>query len=294
MRSRSAKHAVRLSGGIGNQLFQAAYGLALRERTGQEVELDATWFDLAHDRDLSNFERPRLAELGFCALPIRNSLVGRRGTGAGKVLNIVNRQVFARTGYSFGPLLHVGYWQSENHFAEIFSEVAGSLSLPAPTSPESRRTEAKIRSSRQSVSVHVRRGDYLKTDAMADCSSLYQRRAIAQVDANADVFLFSDDIEHCKTEFADLEGATFVDDSASDLEDMSLMSLCDSHVIANSSFSWWAAWIGEQRATGDCRVIAPTPWFNLDGMDRRLRRYLEPDTIIPERWTVLADPGASQ
>lgn len=293
MSEHGAKHAIRLSGGLGNQLFQAAYGLALRDRLGEDVELDLGWYDQSHGRPLGSFERYRLGELGFSALPVRTSLLQRRGSGFGKLLNLANLQLHSRMGFALGPVLHVGYWQSEDHFADAIEEVAGSFSLPAPTSDGGRRTEAMIRRSERPVSVHVRRGDYLNTDSLAVCTPLYYRAALERVGHDADVFFFSDDIDYCKAEFSDLEQVTFVDDTVSDLEDMALMSACSAHVIANSTFSWWAAWFGERQSTSTRQVIAPEPWFNLDLADRTLSRYIDPKGMVPLRWLTINDPGAS-
>ena len=290
------KHSVRLTGGLGNQLFQASHALALRQRTGETVSLDLDWFDGGDgpDQPLSPFQRYRLPELGFDSLPTESSKGRSRQSIIRKVTNRANLQLDAKFGRSVGSLVHRGYWQSERHFEDVVEVVAAAFQLPTLTSASGQDVEADIQSVERSVSIHVRRGDYLHFDGLPVCSSAYYRAALSIVGSYTKVFVFSDDIEYCKAEFADLEEVTFVDNTESDLEDMALMSMCDAHVIANSTFSWWAAWFGEQASPTERVVVAPAPWFNIEAMDHVLSRHLEPDHIVPDRWRVLLDPDVSQ
>jgi hypothetical protein len=136
----------------------------------------------------------------------------------------------------------------------------------------------KILSS-NSVSIHVRRGDYLQliNERLLVCDSHYYERAIDEIARrieNPCFFIFSDDIEWCKIQFSYLPEKTFIDwnRNFNSYKDMHLMSLCKYNIIANSSFSWWAAWLNNYPQK---IVIAPRLWFN----DRQDLSYVPPSWI---------------
>ena len=116
------------------------------------------------------------------------------------------------------------------------------------------------------VSIHVRRGDYVNNPFYVDLSkSDYYERAM-KFFPDADFLVFSDDIEWCKRQDV-FEGCEF-SEGLSDLDDFNLMASCNGHIIANSSYSWWAAYLGNGK------VIAPRAWYT-DGVER---------TVVPSEW----------
>jgi hypothetical protein len=121
------------------------------------------------------------------------------------------------------------------------------------------------------VSVHVRRGDYLKfADVHPACSSDYYNLALEDIGAVNNILVFSDDIDWCRSNL-DIKNALYITEE--DYIELYMMSFCRNNIIANSSFSWWAAWLGDS----DKRVIAPSVWFGPKGPQ-------DVQDIVPERW----------
>ena len=177
-----------------------------------------------------------------------------------------------------------GYWQSERYFAQVADRVRHDLTLEKPPAGRDAELLAEIAAG-NAVSLHVRRGDYV-TDPAASathgvCPLDYYRRAIAFIAervADPVFFLFSDDPEWTRANL-DLGGAaTLVDHNGPDRghEDLRLMSHCDHHIIANSSFSWWGAWLDPRPQK---MVVAPRQWFRDASKDT--------SDLIPESWVQL-------
>jgi hypothetical protein len=159
-----------------------------------------------------------------------------------------------------------GYWQNEKNFSSIRPVILDAYSFPAISDDKNAQLVAKL-SSANSVSCHVRRGDYLKAPNLCVCSEDYYRRAIQFVKQSKapDLFcIFSDDIAWCRENLKELIGdadVIFVDwnKGENSFRDMQLMSLCRHNIIANSSFSWWGAWLNNH---SDKLVITPDHWLN--------------------------------
>ena len=155
-----------------------------------------------------------------------------------------------------------GYFQNERYFKNCKEEIQDTFTFKQKYVEESESFMLKnIRSvskHKDVISLHVRRGDYtLYPDHHPVCSDIYYKSAIGRFDSDNSVFLvFSDDIEWCKKKF---EGDNFIfSDSNNPYVDLSIMTMCDHHIIANSSFSWWGAWLNRSE---NKRVIAPSKWF---------------------------------
>jgi hypothetical protein len=165
-----------------------------------------------------------------------------------------------------------GYWQSEKYFSDIRGLIQKEFSVKAPLSGENLDLARKIQKF-DSVSIHIRRGDYVanpKTNQFHGICSLdyYQDAAKILVETLTDphFFVFSDDHEWPAANLA-LGGPTkFVinNSDAKAFEDLRLMSMCEHHILANSSFSWWGAWLNERT---DKIVIAPKQWFSSPSMN---------------------------
>ena len=180
------------------------------------------------------------------------------------------------------PRSLVGYWQSAKYFASIAATLRSELRFkPAPTG-ENIEWLALMRHP-DSVCLHVRRGDYLQIAHAGThglCSMTYYAKAMAYMKerlGNPRFFVFSDDWAWTRRQFAGGDTA-LVETNGPDAagEELRLMSACRHHIIANSSLSWWAAWLGGQAGQ---IVIAPTPWFS--------PARPTPD-LLPEGWLVLA------
>ena len=175
----------------------------------------------------------------------------------------------------------VGYWQSERYFASVADLVRQELTYQRAPDAANARWLARIRAA-NAVCVHVRRGDYLLPAHFRHhglCSAEYYRRAVGLMRerfADPQFFVFSDDWSWCRKHLAD-DDMVIVDANKPDAgqEELRLMAACRHHVIANSSLSWWGAWLA---ATADQIVVAPTPWFT--------HRPATPD-LFPAGWVTL-------
>lgn len=173
-----------------------------------------------------------------------------------------------------------GYWQSENYFLDFEETIRESFRFP-PLIDLLNQGLAEAMVSKSSVSVHIRRGDYvsqtINQSIYYQCTLDYYRAAMAHINAhvaNPSYYVFSDDIEWAKTVFADDAIQAFIGHNQGEKSyiDMQLMSLCKHNIIANSTFSWWGAWLNENRAK---IVISPREWF-INGRSSK--------DLIPENW----------
>jgi hypothetical protein len=290
-------------------MFQYAAGRALALKTGSRLILDATVCTLPKARRAYALEGYALAaETRFdgYAYPPRQSAARfpapqrpRWVERAAQVLRVpmpISRAagansflVFAEDSFDFdadfwkcGPQTYlVGYWQSERYFSEVADVIRRELSYLRTPDAANALWLARIRAC-NAVCVHVRRGDYLLPAHFGYhglCSAGYYQRAlrlIRQRVANPQFFVFSDDWSWCREHLAD-EDTVIVDANKPDAgsDELRLMAACRHHVIANSSLSWWAAWLA---TSGGQIVVAPTPWFT--------HRPRTPD-LFPADWIVM-------
>lgn len=177
-----------------------------------------------------------------------------------------------------GRIYYTGWWQSENFFKDISDEIRQDFSFPNFTSKKNLEVLEKIQSS-TSISIHIRRGDYLKDKGLGGLAPLeYYQRAIEYIKEkvnNPYFFIFSNDIEWCKKNL-NLANCCYIDWNKGEesYRDMQLMSLCKHNIIPNSTFSWWSAWLNDNP---NKIVIAPEKWFN----DCTNMNY---SNIVPETW----------
>lgn len=270
---------VRLVGGLGNQLFQYSLGRRLSAARKVGLKLDTSDFERSGDRefrlqhfaieaqiatpiDVQRFQRPKSALWRFldrlregCKPYYRRRTVWQRGDGYDERILRVPRSVYL-----------VGYWQSEKYFTAIRETLLDDLTVVTKPAPENIDLAARIGGC-QSVSLHVRRGDYVThpgvRSVLNTCSEQYYLSAVRVLGSTVSsptFFVFSDDIawakDHLKLDYP----TTFVAHNGPerDYEDFRLMAHCRHHIIANSTFSWWAAWLSSHP---DKIVVAPQQWF---------------------------------
>ena len=163
-----------------------------------------------------------------------------------------------------------GYWQHEEYFKSIRQDILKVFRFPKLQDERNKLLAQNIQS-HQALSIHVRRGDYTSNSFYKDiCTTDYYRQAISRMlpECHPDlVCIFSDDIPWCKQHLETILKDTnheYVDwnNDGNYFIDMQLMSLCHYHIIANSSFSWWGAWLCE---SPDQKVCAPRKWINREG-----------------------------
>lgn len=285
--------AATLVGGLGNQLFQyaAARSLALRHDTNLLLDLSLL------RGPQSELASARAYELG--CFRIEAHLVDRVRSwesippGPGLRFRAASRvrraratfRVLRQRGFELQPAffdapdntLLVGFWQSERYFESYADRLRAELSLPEP----SRAAAALVKrvSHPSSVSIHVRRGDYANDPATKRAHGLlpetYYRTALERIGGDLDVYVFSDEPDYCRRELDVGRPFTVVDlPGAPAYEDLRVMSACTHHVIANSSFSWWGAWLDPRP---DTVVVAPQQWVADAAVDTA--------HVVPARWT---------
>jgi hypothetical protein len=284
---------VKLIGGLGNQLFQYALGRHLAIKNNTELKLDSTGFHTyykLHKYSLQSLNVIENIATGkeiekFSATPkgIASKLASKIKGEEGKYRMIIE------PGFHFFPeILNApdnsyldGYWQTEKYFKEIEGIIRKECTVKNALAGKDLEVSQKMKST-NAVSMHIRRADYVKDtvtqDVLGTISIEYYQSAaahIAEKFPGPHFFVFSDDHHWVKENIRLNHPVTYVDHNQADknYEDLRLMSLCRHNVVANSSFSWWGAWLNNNP---DKIVIAPRKWFN---------KY-EADTkdLVPENW----------
>ncbi|WP_281856097.1 alpha-1,2-fucosyltransferase [Litoreibacter halocynthiae] len=278
----------RIFGGLGNQLFQYAAARAVSLRLGTELLLDARlappgshWaFALDHFNINARIAEP--SELPPAKdKPVKYALWRAFGRNPKfmreKGLGYQDRIADAPD----GTYLH-GYFQSERYFADVMDKLGEELRIITPPDTQNADYAERIANAGHTVSLHMRRGDYLGTPksnaTYATCDEAYYLRALERLSKGQNdlkVFVFSDDPVWVRDNLKLPYDMTAVGHNGPDkhYEDLRLMSCCSDHVIANSTFSWWGGWLDRRP---DARVVGPAHWFN----DPKLAN---PD-ILPDRW----------
>lgn len=280
---------VKLTGGLGNQMFQYSFAKALQAK-GYEVKLDISTFEtytLHGGFGLEHYSITIPIASKDELLPYKTNFL----TKIGRKLNISHKKLMGEKTLLFQKELLsppnntslYGYFQSEKYFNTIRDTILDDFILKAPLSPYSASMKKTIQSLSNTASIHIRRGDYI-TDSKANkfhgiCGLNYYEEAISLLESKfkeMHYFIFSDDIEWVKNNLAP-ENCTYIDNTSPYIphEDIYLMSLCHHNIIANSSFSWWGAWLNQNSKK---MVIAPKKWFADDKMAQQSR------DIVPESW----------
>ena len=290
-----------MMGGLGNQMFQYAFAKHLAVKQGVELKMDLSHFKrelnkdkftvrdlglshfntnpvIASEAELKRYEKSKFSKIIdlFCLnLPF-------------KLNHLYVREPFFRF---YKKALNApkdcyldGYWQSEYYFREIRKELLNDFTLVSELSDETMHVAEKIKS-QQSVSIHVRRGDYISIaenqTIYSICDEQYYLTAMnrmADINKDSVFYVFSDEPEWFKTKVHSKYNVQYVMHNVgkNSYQDLYLMSLCKHNIIANSSFSWWAAWLNKNI---EKMVIAPKNWFK--------NRSKDTSDLIPKAWIQL-------
>jgi len=271
---------IRLQGGLGNQLFQYAAARRLAYQHKTEVVIEDSYFS-----DSRNGHTQWQYDLGNLNVALRFPTTGERKSFLPycrhpwrllrTVVSLPGRYRYVRERhFHFDPrILHLpdnvfldGYWQSEKYFVDIDDLLRTELSFRDELSPEEKNFANAIKAS-SAVSIHVRRGDYVTNPRAAathgTCSLDYYQRAASYMKeriGSPTYFVFSDDPEWALRHMTFLSAGEHVVNvqTKSGFRDLRLMSLCKHNIIANSSFSWWGAWLNTHARK---IVVAPQKWF---------------------------------
>ncbi|RAM61656.1 hypothetical protein RB25_21875 [Herbaspirillum rubrisubalbicans] len=279
----------RLIGGLGNQMFQYAAGRALALRRGVPFAIDSRAFSeyKTHAFGMQCFSA-ELNEAPARLLP--------NPPAEGRLQRLLRRfmptplKVYTEKSFTFdadvlslpdGTYLD-GYWQTEKYFADFADTIRGDFTVRHAPSAGNKAWLERIAGT-HSVSLHIRRGDYVSNAAAAavhgTCDLGYYERAVAYLreitGVDPELFVFSDDLDWVAANLRLPYPMHLIrdNDAATNYEDLRLMTACRHHIVANSSFSWWGAWLDGRT---DSITVAPARWFVADTPDAR--------DLVPLRW----------
>lgn len=280
---------VKIYGGLGNQLFQWAFGVAMAQRRNCVVKFDISDFKTDKlrkfelDKIIKGIEIASDQEIKKARLEQNLiSKVKRKSSSLFKPLE--KRYLIFEVSFLFSEEIlnsknanfYDGYWQNENYFIDQRTTILNAIQL---SDYGHANWISKIKAS-NATSIHVRRTDYVTDKAVnqsfGTCSIDYYKTAIETIletEPDSTFYVFSDDIEWCKETFDFVPNIHFVDNTSNAFTDFYLMQICQNNIIANSSFSWWAAWLNQNEFK---KVIAPKTWFANSKFDS--------SQIVPSNW----------
>jgi hypothetical protein len=252
-------------GRLGNQMFQYAALAGVARRMGYELSIPRP-----------RLKKPWKSQLLYEAFPALRD----RSTGLNQ-----DAPELQEAHFHFDPRIAftcpdgvdlVGFFQSERYFADAEAEVRRAFAFAEGTVEACRPAIEAVGAG--AISLHVRRKDYLRLSEIHPPLDIdYYQRALASLPSDAPVMVFSDAPKWCRAQALFRADRFVFSEGRTGVEDMCLMSMCRRHIIANSSFSWWGAWLNPDP---DKTVIAPARWFGTSGYtsghDTR--------DLIPEPW----------
>ena len=278
----------RLSDGLGNQLFQYAVTRAFARALNYELRLDLRWFGEGRERE---YLLKHFAIDAALATPQELPMIGYRGffRQVCKAWLKANGRLIVSNGAPFEAIVQrikpecyfFGYWQWPHFFLQDSENLRKELELVTEPTSEAQAMIAKMRAG-NSVSIHIRRGDYFSNlnfaKAFGSCGVEYYRAASETLTEllgqQPTYYVFSDDLPWARENLKLVGKAIFVDlnGAAAPHEDLRLMSCCKHHIIANSTFSWWGAWLNPDPTKV---VVAPRHWY-------ANRRDIQSPLLLPE------------
>lgn len=281
---------VKLKGGLGNQMFQYAFAKYTALKNNEKLFLDTRFYDITRDvpryYELGNYNiNSKIASYNqlSCINKKRRSLINRFRYQPFKTIKEQTLSFTQSLLDLHGNLYFDGYWQNENYFKSITEILKKEFTLKHKLDKRLMNYKNEI-SKTISVSLHIRRGDYLEKSVHDICSMEYYKKAIRLIFDNSIlppkcIFVFTDDYNWAIQNFMPGNKSEFIVlknyDNIVSNEYLYLMSLCKHNIIANSSFSWWAAWLNQNH---DKIIVAPQQWFT----DPRLNK--EAENITPRQW----------
>ncbi len=296
---------VRISGGLGNQLFQYATARSISIKLNRKLYLDDSWYrEIDSLEDFSNPNATTKREFLLTKFNIKSTVLNdfylnwiKRldiKTKNNKFFKYLKSHLFQNLSFTSINSKHYswdlmsnskkiylkGYWQNNIIIEEFRDSLITECKPSLPISENNNQYLTSISSS-NSVAVHFRRGDYinkpLSRKIHATCSNNYYYTAINFLQKKMDdlhLFIFSDDISWVKNNFTLNGNITYISNDGTEYEHLYLMSNCKHQITANSTYSWWAAWLNENP---DKIVITPKYWY----YDKKLNETI---IRIPDNW----------
>jgi len=253
------------NGRIGNQMFQYAALLGIAEKHGYQFCIPS-----------SNFNDPSCDHQLFEVFELKN-------LKKENIKKLYNVNQIKESGFHFDYNLFetcphnvdiFGYFQTEKYFKHIRDELLKDFEFRDEILEPCKEMMSQFDTA--PISLHIRRTDYITDPNHTALGLDYYEDALKQFGDN-EVLVFSDDPEWCNQQELFSEDRFLIAEGNTNYVDLCLMTLCSGHIIANSSFSWWGAWLSNSK-----KVVAPSGWFK--GSDNE---HLDTKDIIPETWTVI-------
>lgn len=271
---------VKLMGGLGNQMFQYAAGRHLAYTHNTVLKLDPSFFNAPGNHTPRQYALDIFELKGVFASEdeinsFKNAPTGRYSRFLQRKFPSFFRHAYiSESGHAYhNKFVHYpadsyleGFWQSEKYFLPIADTIRSDFRFRIPLTGLNKTLSDKIQQ-QQSVSLHIRRGDYVTNNEAAQyhgiCSIDYYHNSVEYLHSkysSLHLFIFSDDIDWVKANLHFDLPVDYINWNTGNNSyiDMQLMSLCKHNIIANSSFSWWAAWLNTNAGKV---VIAPDNWF---------------------------------
>ena len=284
---------IKITSGLGNQMFQYAFGRALSLRRKEDLFLDTNSYKAQSIKDTPR--RFILDQYKIIARIANPETIAPYWNPFRIFLKRVWKKIFPKSDYVYQTSLATsprtyleGHFATEKYFKEYRDVLLIELQLKDALGEAAEKISRMIALAAAEnwvpVSIHIRRGDYISNDFAASYHGTiekdYYEKAISYISSKFDkvkFFIFSDEIEWAKTHLSLNEEAVFVSNSGiKDYEELHLMSLCSHNIIANSSFSWWGAWLNPNL---NKIVVAPKKWVKKENVNT--------DDIIPTEWITL-------
>ena len=283
---------VRINGGLGNQMFQYAMAKSFAKNRNDIFKMDISFYpkqtlrkyelnlfyvkeDIAADKE--NIMLRGQEGLYYKIRKKLNIPLKRPSTYIRETLNF---NIEKEVSYPKENIYLDGIWQNEKYFFNIRKELISDFTPKIHLGTEAKSYIEEIQK-KNSISLHVRRGDYIANDHTKSfhgvCNIEYYKKAIEYIVSNVPqpkFYIFSDDMQWCKKNFSFLENKVYVDKTANAIEDLELMKNCKHNIIANSTFSWWGAWLNN---FNNKIVITPKIWW-----EAKPKQH-----IAPEKWIKL-------
>lgn len=235
---------VKLMGGLGNYMFQIAATYSKSLDLGFDFFVDYSEAHVGHKNPLNYSD---------------NFFKNIKTGNTKKIYRTYNEPFFSYKkipNFIESVKLH-GYFQSEKYFIDHKKEIGDLFVIPKEKSEFLLKKYSLILNG-NTCSIHVRRGDYVNLQSYHPLQTLdYYKKSYSEIGEDKTFFIFSDDIKWCENNLYFIKNKIYCKDNE-DYEDLYLMSMCENNIIANSSFSWWGAWLNQDKKN---KIIAPKNWF---------------------------------
>lgn len=262
------------NGRFGNQMFQYASLMGIADKQNCLYGIDYTmgnnipWYDFTDDEHINKHTFVLSKAFQLSALHCRERY---------KMIHEGDHFHFNQELFHTGDDVHLhGYFQTEKYFKHIESTIRSEFTF-RPDIVRAAELYLKDKRNHKLVSIHVRRGDYVNLIHHGTCDLSYYTQAISHfLDDSYNFIVFSDDIEWAKSTFEG-SGNFYISENKNQFLDMCLMTLCDHNIIANSTFSWWGAWLNQ---SPNKKVVAPSKWFGGPNLKLNTKDLYVPGWIV--------------